>query len=195
VLGKVYGKPTVSTVKWSLEQAVLNGYDCLDLIKEMKLIKISKAGKITVSSKLLSKLGITSYSSGYITVRAETMDGTGHYDKRKIYLQEPIRSMTMSVLLSGETEKIITDETVAVSKNKTITLYADFDHKPQSLTIKSSDPAKCGPRLTGISRNSSGGYRAEIKITGGMTAGRSKVTITENGSGKKAVVNIRTKES
>ena len=195
VFGKVYGKPTVSTVKWSLEQAVLNGYDCLDLIKEMKLIKISKAGKITVSSKLLSKLDITSYSSGYITVRAETMDGTGHYDKRKIYLQEPIRSMTMSVLLSGGTEKIMTDETVAVSKNKTITLYADFDHKPQSLTIKSSDPAKCGPRLTGISRNSSGGYRAEIKITGGMTAGRSKVTITENGSGKKAVVNIRTKES
>ncbi|MDO5120574.1 MAG: S8 family serine peptidase, partial [Erysipelotrichaceae bacterium] len=195
VIGKVYGKPSVSTVKWSLEKAVINGYDCLDTIKEMKLIKISKTGKITVSSKLLSKLGITNYSSGYIIVQAETMDGTGHYDQQKIYLQELIRSMTMSVQLSGGSEKIIGNETIAVSKNKTITLYADFDHKPQSVTIKSSDPDRCGPRLYNITRNSSGGYRAEIKITGGMTAGRSMVTITENGSGMKAVVNIRTKES
>ena len=195
VIGKVYGKPSVSTVKWSIEKAVINGYDCLDTIKEMKLIKISKTGKITVSSKLLSKLGVTNYSSGYMIVQAESKDGTGHYDQQKIYLQELIHAMTMSVQLSGGTEKIIGNETIAVSKNKTITLYADFDHKPQSVTIKSSDPDRCGPRLNNITRNSSGGYRAEIKITGGMTAGRSKVTITENGSGMKAVVNIRTKES
>ncbi len=195
VIGKIYGKPSVTTVKWSLDKAVINGYDCLDTIKDLKLIKISKAGKITVSSKLLSKLGVTDYSSGYITVRAETMDGTGHYDLRKIYLQELVHSITMSVLLSGGTEKIIGSETIAVSKNKTITLYADFDHKPQSVSIKSSDPDRCGPRLSSITRNSSGGYRAEIKITGGMTAGKSKITVTENGSGKKAIVNIRTKDS
>ncbi len=194
VIGKVYGKPSTSAVRWTLEEAVINGYSVWDEVRDAKLIKVSKSGKVTVSSKLLSKLGITNYQNGYIIVGVTAKDGTEHYDEVKIYLRKKITAMKMTVLMSGGTAQEIGDSTIAVSQNKSITVYAEFDQRPQSVTLKSSNADICGARVTAMTKTATG-YRAEIKITGGLQAGKAYITVKENGSGQKRKVNIRVREA
>ncbi len=194
VIGKVYGKPSVQTVQWHLEEAVINGYSVLDEVIYYNLVKISKTGKVTVSSKMLDTLGILNYQNGYIVVSATAKDGTEHYDEVRIYLRKKITSVTTSYKTSAGESIYDPNKSIAVSQNKTITVFADYDGRPQSVNVKTSDPNKCGARVDSIQRNGDG-YRATIKITGGLTAGDANITITENGSGIKSVVRITTKEA
>ena len=191
-VGAVYGKPTNTKLKWRLEEAVINGRDRTDEVKDMGLITVSSKGKIAVSSKLSSRLGLSSYTSGYITVSVMTKDKTEHYDEVTIYLRKKVKTVRMSVLMSGGSEQEIGNEAIAVSQNKSITVYADYDKRPQTISVKSSDPNICGARISKIT-NTGNGYRVELKITGGMSAGNAVVTVKENGSGITRKVNIRVK--
>ena len=193
-VGTVYGKPDTSAVKWNLDEAVVNGYTVTEEVKEKGLVTVSSTGLVSVSSKLLTKLDMYGLSSGYIIISAETRDGTGHRDECRLWLREKVTEVKTYILMSGGKEQEIGNSTITVSQNKSITVYADYDKRPQAVTVSSANADICGARVNTITKKGDG-YRAEIKITGGLTAGTSVITIKENGSGIISPVKIRTKEA
>ena len=79
VLGSAFGKPTVTGVNWSCDTEVLdfNGNRMDDVeaaITGQKLVWVNRSGTVGTSAKLKSYLA---YYDIYVTVRAETKDGTG----------------------------------------------------------------------------------------------------------------------
>ena len=190
--GSVYGKPSNSAVKWNVEEVSLNGMDWTDEAKSMKLVKVSSKGAVSVSSKLLSRLGIETLDYGYVVVSATAKDGTEHYDDVLLYLTPKIKEMVMKVLMSGGKVVEIEGKTIQVTQNKSITLYAYMDQNPQSVSVKSDNPNICGARVDKI-ETTEDGVRAVIKVTGGTAAGEGVITVTENGSGLKRTVKIKVK--
>ena len=203
-LGDAFGKPSISKVNWGYSVYVMNPYgnECTEtenLIYSKKLVSVNQSGKLSTKASL--KNYIFSGYNIWVTVIAETTDGTDLTDSVEYYLFFPMSKVT----LEGKSSQKVT---LYTEENTTLEHYSSWGYYIDSwfkmgkglyyvddweYSVKSSNPDVAGA-VIGYESDGHGGYYTFVQVFAGTKKGTAKITVTTaDGSAKKATITVKVK--